>query len=222
MGVKSKQTEFELILQNATKQELYTLAKKYYIFEQTGVLKNSWKFLAISKKCKEKNPKILADAINDANITLNYIEDYMNELRVVDIKRIDYLSRQELINFLETNIGAAKTQPPLDLNNVKKVDLLKAFGIQEGTIFCKVSGASMEEAKIFDGDTLIVDTMHEAKNKDIIVASVNNEVFVKRLKLSRGKVWLISENGDYEDVEIKEDIAFKIIGVVRNVVRKVT
>ena len=145
----------------------------------------------------------------------------MNELRVVDIKRIDYLSRQELFNFLETTIGAAKAHPTLDMNNIRKVDILKAFGIKEGTIFCKVSGVSMEEAKIFDGDTVIVDTKRNAKNNDIIVASVNNEIFIKRLKMGYGKVWLISENGDYKDVLITEDMEFKIIGVVKNLVRQV-
>ena len=107
------------------------------------------------------------------------------------------------------------------MNNIRKVDILKAFGIKEGTIFCKVSGVSMEEAKIFDGDTVIVDTQRLAKDKDIIVASVNNEIFIKRLKMSRGKVWLISENGDFQDVQITKDIEFKIIGVVKNLVRQV-
>lgn len=62
------------------------------------------------------------------------------------------------------------------------------------TYFLRVRGASMEDAKIFDGDILVVDRSREAKPGHIVVAAVDGNFYVKRLKSLRGRQALVSEN----------------------------
>lgn len=62
------------------------------------------------------------------------------------------------------------------------------------TYFLRVRGASMEDARIFDGDILVVDRSLEAKLGRVVVAAYDGNFYVKRLKSIRGRQALISEN----------------------------
>ncbi|MFA9438129.1 transcriptional repressor LexA [Uliginosibacterium sp. sgz301328] len=65
----------------------------------------------------------------------------------------------------------------------------------------QVRGASMIDAGIFDGDLLAVHRTHEARDGQIVVARVDDDVTVKRLKRHRdGIVELIAENRDYAPI----------------------
>ena len=89
------------------------------------------------------------------------------------------------------------------------------------TFFVKVAGDSMINAGIFPDDILIVDRSLEARNNRIIVAILDGEFTVKRLKKYRGKISLVSENPDYEPIEVTEDRDFDVWGVVTNVIHSV-
>lgn len=89
------------------------------------------------------------------------------------------------------------------------------------TFFVRVSGSSMEGAGIFDGDLLIVDRALETKHKSIVVAVVNGEFTVKRIKKEKGRVWLIPENDKFKPIELKEGTECEVWGVVTNVIHKV-
>lgn len=86
----------------------------------------------------------------------------------------------------------------------------------------RVSGDSMEPF-ISNGEMVIVERAHEAKNNEIVIANINGEVYVKKLQRDPfGKcVKLISANPLYMDIELKEDELeyLKIIGVVRAKIR---
>lgn len=86
------------------------------------------------------------------------------------------------------------------------------------TFFVRVSGNSMEGAGIFDGDLLIVDRALEPKHKSVVVAVVNGEFTVKRIKKEKGRVWLMPENKDYSPMELKEGSECEVWGVVTNVI----
>ena len=88
------------------------------------------------------------------------------------------------------------------------------------TFFVKVEGLSMQGAGIYPGDLLIVDRSLEAKNKDVIVAVIDGEFTVKRLILSKGKVYLKPENKKYSIMEIDEYAQFMVWGVVTHVIHK--
>ncbi len=86
------------------------------------------------------------------------------------------------------------------------------------TFFLKVSGDSMINAGIHNGDILVVDRSLTPSNGKIVIAAVNAELTVKRLQTKGKKVFLVPENGAYPILEVKEEMDFRIWGVVTNVI----
>jgi DNA polymerase V len=86
------------------------------------------------------------------------------------------------------------------------------------TYFVRVSGESMLGAGIHPGDLLIVDRSIEARDGKIIIAVVNGELLVKRLKIEGKQPYLVAENPDYPEIKITEAMNFQAWGVVTNVI----
>jgi len=84
----------------------------------------------------------------------------------------------------------------------------------------KVRGMSMRDAGILDGDLLAVKKAAEAKNGQIVVARVGDEVTVKRLRRTRQGIDLIPENPDFEIIHVAPDAAdFQLEGIAVGLVR---
>ncbi len=83
----------------------------------------------------------------------------------------------------------------------------------------RVRGNSMTGAGILDGDLLAVHKTSEAKNGQIVVARLGDEVTVKRLKYKGGRVELIAENPDYEPIVVDRGVVFAIEGVAVGLIR---
>ncbi|MBA1278596.1 MULTISPECIES: transcriptional repressor LexA [Pseudomonadaceae] len=66
----------------------------------------------------------------------------------------------------------------------------------------RVHGMSMRDIGIFDGDLLAVHTTREARNGQVVVARIDDEVTVKRFKREGHKVWLLAENPEFAPIEI--------------------
>ncbi|WP_349573038.1 transcriptional repressor LexA [Azotobacter salinestris] len=84
----------------------------------------------------------------------------------------------------------------------------------------RVQGMSMKDVGIYDGDLLAVHTCREARNGQIVVARLNDEVTVKRFKREGDKVWLIAENPEFAPLEIdlnEQDLTIEglSVGVIR-------
>lgn len=80
----------------------------------------------------------------------------------------------------------------------------------------------MKNAGIFPGDIIVVDRSIEVKDNFIIVAALNGDLTVKRLKILKNKkVKLVPENPEYKEINISESDEFVIWGVVTGVVRKI-
>jgi repressor LexA len=80
----------------------------------------------------------------------------------------------------------------------------------------RVEGMSMQDAGILDGDLLAVHRTPEARNGQIIVARVDDEVTVKRFRRSGFLVQLIPENPDFETIEVdlrRQELAIEGLGV---------
>jgi DNA polymerase V len=82
------------------------------------------------------------------------------------------------------------------------------------TFFVRVQGDSMEGARIFDGDVLVVDRSVPAREHMIVVAAVYGELVVKRLEKTRTGLALISENDNYTPILIDDSEGVFIWGVV--------
>ena len=99
------------------------------------------------------------------------------------------------------------------------IDLPKELIPNQDSCFClKVSGDSMIEAKIYEGDLLIIDSQRKPITNNIVVASVHGELTVKRLKIFGKRCFLVPENPTFKVIRITEEMDFKILGVVLHVV----
>ena len=81
----------------------------------------------------------------------------------------------------------------------------------------RVSGESMRDAGILDGDVVAVRRQDHADNGQIIVAMIGDEATVKRFQRRDDHVLLIAENPDFAPIEVREDfrVAGKVVGVIR-------
>ena len=85
----------------------------------------------------------------------------------------------------------------------------------------RVRGMSMKDIGILDGDLLAVHTTKEARNGQIVVARIDDEVTVKRFKREGQKVWLIAENPEFAPIEIDlEEQELVIEGLSVGVIRR--
>src|SRR3569833_1254181 len=84
----------------------------------------------------------------------------------------------------------------------------------------KVTGMSMKDAGILDGDLVAVHRTSEVRSRQSVVARLENEVTVKRYRQEGTVVWLMPENTDFEPikVDLKEEpmiIEGFVVGVLR-------
>ncbi|WP_417776770.1 transcriptional repressor LexA [Stutzerimonas xanthomarina] len=85
----------------------------------------------------------------------------------------------------------------------------------------RVHGMSMRDIGIFDGDLLAVHTTREARNGQVVVARIDDEVTVKRFKREGSKVWLLAENPEFAPIEIDlEQQELVIEGLSVGVIRR--
>jgi len=86
------------------------------------------------------------------------------------------------------------------------------------TYFVRVSGDSMIDAGIGEGDMLVVDSSLTAKHGNIIVASLDGEFTVKQLML-HPSLHLLPLNPAYSTIPIDDADQFEIFGVVKHVIK---
>ena len=140
--------------------------------------------------------------------------------KVIEVYSCDTSTQRKLPLFI-SKVRAGFPSPADDYLD-KRLDL-NEYLIKHpaATFFVRVKGESMIKAGIHSGDILIVDRSIDPKDKKIVVAVVNGEFTVKRVCKRQDKLYLCSENDDYEPIEINEDMDFEIWGVVLHVIHLV-
>ena len=88
----------------------------------------------------------------------------------------------------------------------------------ETTFLVRVTGESMKDAGIHPNDMLIVDRSIEVNSGQVVIAVVNGELTVKRIRKIQDKLWFMPENSDFQPIEIDEHTDLHIWGVVTNVI----
>ena len=123
-------------------------------------------------------------------------------------------SKKLNIPYFENGVSAGFPSPAedhmhseIDLNNL-------LIENPSATYYVRVNGDSMIGAGIINGDILIVDRSIEVTNNCIVVAHVDGEFTVKRLKKIKKKIFLQAENNNYEPIEITKEMDFELFGVV--------
>lgn len=84
----------------------------------------------------------------------------------------------------------------------------------------RVSGMSMKDIGIMDGDLLAVHKANTASNGQVIVARINDEVTVKRFEQRKNQIYLHPENPEFDTIEVDleyDDFAIEglSVGVLR-------
>ena len=116
----------------------------------------------------------------------------------------------------------AAGSPMLALEHIDQTYLLEASMFpRRPDYLLKVRGMSMRDAGIMDGDLLAVQRAKDAKNGQIVVARVGDEVTVKRFRKTRTSIELIPENPDFKTLVVPfGDVDFELeglaVGLIRN------
>ncbi|MFD1657196.1 transcriptional repressor LexA [Streptomyces caeni] len=107
--------------------------------------------------------------------------------------------------------------PLLAEEMVEDVYLLPRQIVGEGELFAlTVSGDSMIDAAICDGDIVTVRRQDSADHGDIVAALLDDEATVKQLRRKDGQVWLMPRNPAYEPIPGEQAIILgKVVGVLR-------
>ena len=66
----------------------------------------------------------------------------------------------------------------------------------------RVSGMSMKDIGILDGDLLAVHRTQDVRNGQVVVARIDDEVTVKRFKREGNLVWLLAENPEFQPIKV--------------------
>jgi len=88
------------------------------------------------------------------------------------------------------------------------------------TFFVRVDGDSMIDAGIHPGDILIVDRALEPKDRNVVIANINGELTVKRIRIKYKKILLMPENENYPPLPIPAGMDFQVWGVVTYVIHE--
>lgn len=209
--------KFAKYVKNLSDYELYLLAKKNISTHSADVNGLDWHNEIIYAECQNRHPDIYASAVNDAGLIMA-AKKAGSSLDVSDVLRPSLMSRVELANF----IGGSRINDTLR-NSIPFDTVVSEIssGGSDKYLFCKVSGDSMTGAYIYDDDILLVDKNYENADGKIIVAAVNDILFVKRYQNRNGKQLLLSENEQYEPFEITPDVDFKILGLVKMIMHSI-
>ncbi len=98
--------------------------------------------------------------------------------------------------------------------------------VVEATLFAnrpdyllRVRGLSMRDAGILDGDLLAVQKTSEARNGQIVVARLGDDVTVKRLQRTRQGITLLPENPDFQPIVVGPGDGFELEGIAVGLIR---
>ncbi len=105
-----------------------------------------------------------------------------------------------------------------DENIEERVPVPAGWTRQGSTFALCVAGDSMRDAGILEGDQVIVRQSSAASDGDIVVATLDGETTIKRLRLRNGHATLVAENPAYRPIEVRPGDAV-IQGVVVGLLR---
>jgi repressor LexA len=95
------------------------------------------------------------------------------------------------------------------------------FGDMKGLFALKVRGESMIDAGILDGDYVVVRSQDHANPGEMVVALVEDEATVKFYRPGDGHIHLDPANERYQPIVVEAGTEFRILGIVKGVIRTV-
>lgn len=125
------------------------------------------------------------------------------------------LSSELALDFADVGIRAGFPSPAQEY--MDSIDLNKELVRHPATTFyARAVGDSMKDCGIDDGDLLVIDKSIEPQNGDIVVAYIDGEFTLKRVKLEADGscLWLMPANKDYPPIQVTEENEFVVWGVL--------
>lgn len=126
------------------------------------------------------------------------------------------------LSYVEGGIKAGFPSPAQDYLTAS-IDLNKELiRRKETTFLARVSGNSLMDAGISDGDIIVIDKSLEVKNGDFVVAFIDGEFTLKEFRLDEANhcAWLIPHNKDFEPIKVTEENDFLIWGVLTYTIKQ--
>lgn len=136
-------------------------------------------------------------------------------MRVIDLRKLPIDPEPVLVRAVELELPCGFPSPSQDYQT-QEIDLNEVLMPNRTSCYIgRVSGHSMTPAGIFDGDEIIIDRSIRPLDGHVVVATLDGERTVKRLRrTSTGGAVLSPDNPDYPPIEIPEHSELVIWGVV--------
>ncbi len=121
-------------------------------------------------------------------------------------------------------LGRVAAGRPIEaIESTRRIDVPRSMMKSGAQYFVlEVAGDSMIEEGILDGDFVVVRKAESATEGEIVVALIDNEATIKRLRLWSGRVELHAANPRYSPIVVRPDQDFRIQGVFAGLIRKVS
>lgn len=153
----------------------------------------------------------------------NSIWQYFNKLKeenLIEEKNGRFFINKDLFGaVLFSSVVKAGFASVADDYIEKRVSLDESFEINNPSTFLfTVSGDSMIDLGIYEGDKVIVKKSNTAKNGDIVIAFIDGGYTLKTYRSKDNKVWLEPANSNYPNLYPKEQLI--IFGIAQGIVRK--
>lgn len=137
--------------------------------------------------------------------------------RAIEIIK-DPIAKKEMVDI--PIIGKVQAgQPILAVENIEDYFTIPLNFVRGNNdlFILKISGESMIEAGIYDGDLAIIEKVNSAENGEIVVALIENEATIKRFYKENGRIRLQPENHTMEPIIVND---CKIVGKLTGIYRK--
>lgn len=208
--------EFEKNLINLSNHQIYTKIKNMITRDFLNNRDSEYLLGKYYNEATLRSDTLYQDALDDAFKVIESLRQAEFDSNVNSYMRASYLGDEDKSSTMNEIINDSGFD--LSSEKIGSYNLEELTGIEFGNlIISSVSGDSMINAGIYDGDLIFADTKAEISNGDIIIASVNDALFVKRIINDNNSLILASENPKYPPVKIAEDMKFSVIGKVVNV-----
>lgn len=153
----------------------------------------------------------------------NSVWQYFNKLKeenlICERNNRFYINKELFGAVLFSSVVKAGFASVADDYVEKRVSLDETFDINSPSTFLfTVSGDSMINLGIYEGDKVIIKKTNTARNGDIVVAYIDGGYTLKTYRNKNGKIWLEPANPNYPNLYPKEQLV--IFGIAQGIVRK--
>ncbi len=141
------------------------------------------------------------------------------EIQILDIRSVSRKADSASFPLVSAKVKAGFPSPAEDFIE-QRIDLNKEL-IEHplATFFCRVSGDSMKDIGIYDGDLLVVDKSEAPQNGCIAVCFVDGEFTLKKIKIEKECCWLLPANDKYQPIKVTEEKDFMVWGIVKHAIK---